>query len=186
MRLIENGGNTATGKRNAPEIDRYSLPLGPDGTEIISSGRPLWIPEPPFVDERLRYAYGRPFKNADIPSIYFHVPFLGENAAKLHNLRRMTALIDPGVGFQGFVFAYDDGREDLFGRRSIMEADRAALYLPFQRRYVLEQTFSISGGEGEYIVGARVSSRRTERFPKWIPQVIEVCWFRKYSTHLPS
>lgn len=81
---------------------------------------PPWSPDPPFVDNRFQYAFGQLFENTRVPYIHLHMPFLGRDASRLLELRRITALIDTKSGFPGFAFAYDAGSKALYGRRRVV------------------------------------------------------------------
>ena len=112
------------------------------------------------------------------------MPFLGENASNLLNLRRVVALIDPKTGFYGLAFAYEDGSEVLYGRRRVVPS-------AFSTRHCVEQSFPISGGEGELITRAQVISYQTSAGRgshnpvKWIPQSIKVCPLPIVASSLP-
>lgn len=149
--------------RSEPNSGPLSIPAPSDN----EAGNPIWSPDPPFIDNRLQYTFGRPFEETSAPSIHLHIPFLGKDGSKLLQLRRITATVDPETGFHGFAFAYGDGSEVLYGRRHVVD-------IRFASRCCVEQPFPINGGKGEFITQARITTRKNTRLDKWIPQSIEV------------
>lgn len=128
----------------------------PGQRHIISNNMSglLWSPEPPPVDPNLKFTFSRPFERTGCPTIHVYMPYLGKDASRLLSLRRITALTHHTSGFHGIVFSYDDGTERLYGRRGVVERDGSTTWC-------IEQSFSVSGGEGEYISGIRTTSRQS-------------------------
>lgn len=126
----------------------------PDQQHIISDNTSglLWTPEPPPTDPSLKFTFAHPFERMRCPAVNLYMPFLDKDASGLLSLRRITTLTHHTSGFHGIVFSYDDGTEQLYGSRGVIKADGSTAWC-------LEQSFSVSGGEGEYISGIRTTSR---------------------------
>ena len=139
MKVIEDTTTPNPGQRNVISNNSSGL---------------LWSPEPPPVDSNLKFTFARPFERTRCPAIHLYMPFLDKDASRLLSLRRITALTHNTSGFHGIVFSYDDGTERLYGRRGVIEQDGSTTWC-------IEQSFAVSGGEGEYISGIRTTSRES-------------------------
>ncbi len=112
----------------------------------------FWSPRPPEADEMKRITTTEPLQRTDCFSIHLHMTFGGPSGSRLRHLSRVVALMDGDTGFHGIAFSYDDGVEELHGRRVVIDS--------FGRlRCCVEQSFPLNGAAGERITGFRGSFR---------------------------
>jgi hypothetical protein len=95
------------------------------------------------------------------------MPFGGRHGSRLHLLNRVTALLDGDTGFHGLSFSYDDGVENLYGRRHVIGNHGEV-------RYCVEQSILINGARGERITSCEVSLTKSAGAQERIICALEV------------
>jgi hypothetical protein len=127
----------------------------------------LWSPGPPVEAGGLQLRFAESPQPTQHFAVYQLMPFGGENGSRLNSLCRVTALMDGRTGFHGFAFAYNNGFEDLYGRRRVFEHNGWS-------RYCVEQSCVINGRAGEFITGLEVSVRSCTVPTRRLVQSIQV------------
>ena len=112
----------------------------------------FWNPRPPDASGIRLIASTEPLQRTACFSIHLHMPFGGPSGSRLQHLSRVSALIHARTGFHGLAFSYDDGVEEMYGRRLVVSTFG-------ELRCCVEQSFPIHGAAGERIIGCQVSLR---------------------------